>query len=241
MFIVIDGVDYTGKTTLAHKLKLYFESRGERAEVFSNPLKKDISAKIRDLFKSKHYRRNHFLTDSLLMSACLLELHMEMKYAIDSGITHLIVDRHILSGVVYQGYQNERVDDVKDFYMKTIRPILIKEGESRLPDIYFVMQIDEEEYLKRKKIRDKTKMADRFDTFSLERMMGLQDGFIREINNSVFRIHHPLKENTLYYSDKARSEKLIYGNYVGLFTSQDNALKNMIDAIEKYRLINIEE
>lgn len=236
MFIVLDGIDYSGKSTLANKLQTYFKSRGEKAKVFANPMKHDVSGRIRALFKSKHYRRNNVLTDSLLMSACLLELHHEMEVCKQQGITHFIVDRHLLSGVVYQGYMNQRVDDIKDFYFNHLQSLLEREYGYHMPDIYYVLHIDKDEYIKRKKSRDNGTTQDRFDGLSIESMMNLQDAYLKETKMSINPIHQEIKHNQLYFHYH-QDDTLQYGRHIGIYDSDDDTFKRLVEGIENYLFV----
>ena len=133
-FIVIDGLDASGKTTLIENLK---EHKGFRSAYFTRePGGTEFSENIRSLvFKSKDIDK---MTELLCMYAARNEHLKIIKQKIESGID-VVCDRYRCSSFLYQsevGY--DKIIEL-DNLTKTLTP-----------DFEVVLYTDYETYLKRK-------------------------------------------------------------------------------------------
>jgi dTMP kinase len=146
MFITFEGIDFSGKTTQA-KLLLEFLRKQKRKVIFvREPGGTYISEKIREILLDKENHNMHFLTEFLLFSASRQQLvkevikpHLKRKYIV-------ICDRYYDSSTAYQGYGgNLNLNDVNK-----INKIAT---DGLVPDISFLIDIDYNESVKRKKIK----------------------------------------------------------------------------------------
>lgn len=117
-FIVIEGMDYSGKTTLAKQLAEKLEQTGKKVKIFQNPggeLDDFAGMNLRGLIKQKVWSEYPDVACTLFL-ANRLYLHHRIKEAIAEGYV-CIVDRWDLSAHVYQAPVGELKDN---FYYRDI-------------------------------------------------------------------------------------------------------------------------
>lgn len=135
-FIVIEGMDYSGKSTLAKQLAEKFEKEGKKAKVFSNPggeLDDFAGMNLRGLIKQKVWDQYPDVSCTLFL-ANRLYLHHKIKEAIKEGYV-CIVDRWDLSAHVYQAPVGELKDN---YYYRDIPLQEIKLGLPQ-PDLMIIL------------------------------------------------------------------------------------------------------
>lgn len=146
MFITFEGIDFSGKTTQAKLLLEFFRKQKKQVIFVREPGGTYISEKIREILLDKENHNMHFLAEFLLFSASRQQLvkevikpHLKRKYIV-------ICDRYYDSSTAYQGYGgNLNLNDVNK-----INKIAT---DGLVPDISFLIDIDYNESLKRKKIK----------------------------------------------------------------------------------------
>ena len=146
MFITFEGIDFSGKTTQAKLLLEFFRKQKKQVIFVREPGGTYISEKIRAILLDKENHNMHFLAEFLLFSASRQQLvkevikpHLKRKYIV-------ICDRYYDSSTAYQGYGgNLSLNDVNK-----INKIAT---DGLVPDISFLIDIDYNESLKRKKIK----------------------------------------------------------------------------------------
>lgn len=100
LFLAIDGIDGTGKSTLINKLKEHLENEGHEVVVFGNPGGgTEAALKVREVAFNYDLQKG---TDLLAMGFCQMELWSKCKELLAEGKT-VIVDRWTLSTIAYQG------------------------------------------------------------------------------------------------------------------------------------------
>ena len=138
LMIVFEGLDRCGKSTQAKKLKSFFETISQKAEVISFPDRSTESGKILDLFlkqkKNLKLRASH-----LLFSFNRWEKAEDIISKLYNGV-NIILDRYAFSGVAYSIAKGESVEWC----------LYPDQGLPR-PDIVFQLDTD----LDKIKIRDK--------------------------------------------------------------------------------------
>lgn len=135
-FIVIEGMDYSGKSTLAKQLAEKLEKEGKKTKVFSNPggeFDDFAGINLRGLIKQKVWSKYPDVSCTLFL-ANRLYLHHKIKEAIGEGYT-CIVDRWDLSAHVYQAPVGELKDN---YYYRDIPLQEIKLGLPQ-PDLMIVL------------------------------------------------------------------------------------------------------
>ncbi len=106
MFIVLEGIDGTGKTSLARMLQEYLESCGYRVFLTEEPTKTWLGEAVRRGIREE---KNPF-TQALLFFADRAEHVEEIKRHLGRGEI-VICDRFIYSTYAYQGVQLSRYMD----------------------------------------------------------------------------------------------------------------------------------
>ncbi len=146
IFIVLEGPDGSGKSTMAKKIGDYFTGRGREIEFTREPGGTVISEKIRELILDNNNTEMDYRTEALLYAAARAQLVSEkIKPWLDEGRI-VISERFVYSSFVYQGIgRHLGVDEIKkinDFATVGVRPDMVllldinpEKGLSRKLDI----------------------------------------------------------------------------------------------------------
>ena len=127
-FIVFEGPDGSGKTTIIKKVKEILEKRDLAISYYREPGGTDISEKIRSIIIDND---NHLMdpkTEALLFASSRAQLVAE-KIIPDLGAGKIVIcDRFVMSSLLYQGLGRKLgIDNVKminDFATESIKPDL---------------------------------------------------------------------------------------------------------------------
>lgn len=104
LFITMEGVDGSGKSTQANKLAEYLNSKGIHGEVLREPGTTEIGQEIRTLLKKPRANQIYAETELFLFQASRAQLVREIiKPKLESG-SIIICDRFTDSTWAYQGY-----------------------------------------------------------------------------------------------------------------------------------------
>jgi len=104
LFITVEGIDGSGKTTQMAKIKSYLESLGCRVLLLREPGGTRISEAIRGILLNSEYTEMTDKTEVLLYSASRAQLVDEViKPALEKNIT-VVCDRFADSFYAYQGF-----------------------------------------------------------------------------------------------------------------------------------------
>jgi len=138
-FIVIEGLDGSGKTTQAARLKERFIN--ENIPIFSTnqPSNSELGKMARAVTQGKFKLENEAL--SLLFSA---EHYQHLKEAIEPALTrgeYVLCDRFYYSNVAYQGIDSATIERIVGY----IRAVL----ETRRPDITLFLDVEPETCINR--------------------------------------------------------------------------------------------
>lgn len=136
LFIVLEGMDNSGKTTQARLLEQYLEEQGWPALCVREPGSTDIGEEIRAILVKNRERLLDPVTQVILFYAARNPfLKGVVKPALALG-TSVIADRHILSSFVYQSWA-QGVD--QDILVALSR--IVTEGGEIAPDIQIVFDV----------------------------------------------------------------------------------------------------
>ena len=143
LFIVLEGPDGSGKSTMSKMIASYLEEKGHNIVFTREPGGTPISEKIRDIILDNKNLEMADTTEALLYAAARAQLVAEkIKPLLENGET-IISERFVYSSLVYQGIgRNLGVNNVKminDFGLQGIEP-----------DIVLFFDIDPEKALNRK-------------------------------------------------------------------------------------------
>jgi dTMP kinase len=167
IFLSLDGVDGAGKSTQCRLLADWLRGQGKTVVTCHDPGGTDLGQQLRDILL--HYRGKMSLpTEALLFMASRAQLVAEViKPALDAG-NIVIVDRFLLSTVVYQGHAGG-LDANKIWKVGLF-------GTGGLePDLTLVLDLPLEASLERRK-----KDADRMESRSLDYFARVRSGFVEE-------------------------------------------------------------
>jgi len=146
LFIVVEGIDGSGKTTQIKNLYEYLTSKGIPTTVTREPGGTVIGEKIRDIVLDKAHKNMDAITEMLLIAASRAQHVVEFISAKQKAGVTVICDRYVLSSYVYQGVARgielETVKKVNEYAMSGV-----------IPDITFFINIDNEESVKRRSER----------------------------------------------------------------------------------------
>jgi len=159
-FIVLEGIDGSGTTTQATKIKDEFSKRGLPAHVTAEPSSGPVGALIRQVLTGRLVIRNHEAALSpswksmALLFAADRQDHIEAEISpnLHDGV-NIICDRYLYSSVIYQSLSTNNEDAEK--WIIEINKHYIK------PDLVLNFEIDPKQALSRRNQRnDKDEIFD---------------------------------------------------------------------------------
>lgn len=129
LFIVLEGPDGSGKSTMAKKIGKYFSQIGKDVEFTREPGGTVIGEKIRNIILDKNHTEMSYESEALLYAACRAQLVSEKIEPWLKSEKVVISERFIYSSIVYQGVgRGLGIDEVKkinDFAVSKIKPDLV--------------------------------------------------------------------------------------------------------------------
>ena len=142
-FIVLEGSDGSGKSTMAQKIGEYYHNKGYDIEFTREPGGTLIGEKIRDLILDRKHIEMDYRTEALLYASARAQLvAQKVKPWLKSGKV-VISERYIYSSLVYQGLGRglgiNEVKKINDFATDGIKP-----------DLVILLDVDPEKALMRK-------------------------------------------------------------------------------------------
>lgn len=166
-FIVLEGSDGSGKSTIAHRIGKYFSERGRDIEFTREPGGTLISEKIRELILDRNHIEMDYRTEALLYAAARAQLVSEKIIPWLKSGKVVISERYVYSSLVYQGLgRGLGIDEVKkinDFATAKIKP-----------DLVILLDVDPEKALKRKLCIDG---GDRLENEDISFHKNVYDGY----------------------------------------------------------------
>lgn len=200
LFIVIEGIDGSGKSTQIENLQAYFQKKGLDVVVTREPGGTKIGEKIRGILLDPKNSEMDSLTEMLLYAASRAQHVAELiKESLDHGV-HVICDRFVLSSYVYQGIAREIDLDI----VKKVNGIAMR---GLVPDITFFINIDDEEAFRRRRKRMSSDRIENEDkAFHLKVFKGYRE-LAEDMENVVWidgmkSVENVTKEMTGYIAGK---------------------------------------
>lgn len=178
IFIVLEGPDGSGKSTVIKHIRKYLEDRGIDVVETREPGGTAIGESIRRILLDNRNKTMLPETEALLLAAARGQ-HVKEKIlpAIESGKV-VLCDRFVLSSLAYQGVGRdlgiEEVRIINDFAIKGIRP-----------DLTLFFDVEPETTLHRK---TQDKGGDRLETEGIEFHRKVYDGYLKIIRDCTERI-----------------------------------------------------
>lgn len=176
-FIVFEGPDGSGKTTILKKVNEVLTNQGYKVNVFREPGGTKISEKIRDIIIDNDNKEMADKTEALLFAASRAQLVEEkFKPLLNKGEI-ILSDRYVLSSLTYQGVGRKlgikEVQAINNFATNGIKP-----------DITIFFDIDYKEALLRKRAN-----------FSADRLENEDFQFHKDIFDAYLDMAEKFKED----------------------------------------------
>ena len=175
MFIVLEGIDGSGKSTIAKMLADYLRERGKKVYLTEEPTKTWLGEAVR---RGIEEEKNPY-TQALLFFADRAEHVMEIKRKIEEGYV-VISDRYVYSTYAYQGaqlYGILKLEDAMEWFNKVYEPMRLD------PDVVFYIDIWPEEGISRIYGRRKKEKFERIEFLNRVReiyaLLAMEYDFIR--------------------------------------------------------------
>jgi dTMP kinase len=187
MFITFEGIDLCGKSTQVKLLFEFLRKNKKKVILVREPGGTLISEKIRNILLDKENSRMKYITEFLLFSASRHQLTEEIIKPLLKKNYIVICDRYYDSSTAYQGYGG-KID------LKIINSINKIASNNLVPDISFLIDINYEENLRRRKLSGKS--HDRIEQKEKKYYGKVITGYrtIAKLNKKRFRIINGKKE-----------------------------------------------
>lgn len=129
IFIVLEGSDGCGKSTMAKKIGDYYSDKGRDIVFTREPGGTVISEKLRDIVLDNNHTEMSYNTEALIYAASRAQLISEkIKPWLSEGKV-VISERFVYSSIVYQGIGRklgiEKVKEINDFALQGLKPDLV--------------------------------------------------------------------------------------------------------------------
>jgi dTMP kinase len=182
MFIVLEGIDGSGKTTLSENLIQTLNTTETKSIRFSEPTSLESGIYIRKFLKGEMV-----LTPAEQMEAFLLDREASVKVnilpALDSKKI-VVLDRYYFSTAAYQASENFSPEDILDLNLQKKFP---------KPDLLFFIDLKPEDAIKRIQQRGTTKEV--FE--SIEELTRIYSNFKKVLPSSTIYLDGTLSQNEL--------------------------------------------
>jgi len=175
LFISLDGLDGTGKSTQCRLLVHWLRNRGHVVTQCADPGGTPLGEKIRALLLDRQEEMT-VACEAFLFMASRAQLTAEIiRPALDAGRV-VVSDRFLLANVVYQGHAGGLEPEL----LWTLGRIASAGLE---PDLTLILDLPVEAALARRKGD-----ADRFESRAIEYQAGVREGFLTEARRHPDRL-----------------------------------------------------
>ena len=168
MFFVFDGVDGSGKTTQLNRLADWLTQLGHDVVTCKDPGTTELGEKLREILLQKSDTPIHMRSEMMMFTTARTQLVEQIiRPALESGKT-VVLDRYVLSTVVYQGYAGA-LDPV------AIRSVNDFATDGLWPDHTFILDLETGAAMKRL-----GENLDRMESRGNEYFEKVRSGFLAE-------------------------------------------------------------
>jgi dTMP kinase len=179
LFITLEGIDFSGKTTQARKLASYLRENGYGVLLIREPGGNRISEKIRKILLSEKNAGMSELAELLLYEASRAQLTQKMILpALREGKV-VVCDRYYDSTLAYQGY-GRGLDKKIITYLNHIATLGLS------PDLTILIDVPVKVSLQRK-VKNKRK-EDRLEKERIEFHKKIREGYLKIARQNKTRI-----------------------------------------------------
>ena len=204
-FIVFEGGEGAGKTTMIKKISLWMKENNIDHIVTREPGGIKISEQIRNIILDINNKEMDGRTEALLYAAARRQ-HLVEKVvpALNAGKV-VLCDRFIDSSLAYQGYaRNIGINKIYDINKFAI--------DDYMPDLSIIFDLRPEVGLSRINI-DKSREVNRLDKEKLEFHKKVREGYnkvLESSNRNIIKINAENSIDDIFLKVKQVIEKLIY-------------------------------
>ena len=207
MFITLEGIEGSGKTTQIEYLVAFFESKGKPCVITREPGGTVIGNKIRAILLDPECKDMHATTELLLYMADRAQhIHSLVKPSLAAGKA-VLCDRYFDATLVYQGYA--RGLDIE--LIKNLHATLF---ENLKPDATILLDLAPQVGLQRawKQLNNgqRSNKEGRFEEEKLEFHQRVREGYLELAKAEPDRFH---------LIDAAQDEKLVRDNILKILDS----------------------
>lgn len=198
VFIVFEGPDGSGKTSIINEISKFFCEKNIEHIVTREPGGSPLSEKLRDLILDKNSEME-YRTEALLYAAARAE-HLEktVKPALLEGKI-VLCDRFVISSIAYQGYGRKLGE-------KEIYDLNLFATNGFESDLTLFLMTDYKTGLERKKSQKE-----------LDRMELQGDSFHKEVYNGYLKLANDnLHRENFFIIDSNRDFKDVYQEVLGI-------------------------
>ncbi len=194
LFIVLEGPDGSGKSTMANMIGEYYKNEGREIVFTREPGGTKISEQIRDIILDNNNIEMAYTTEALLYAASRAQHVAEfIKPHLEKG--HVVIsERYVYSSIVYQGIGRglgiQKVKEINDFAIDGLKP-----------DLVLFFDINPEKALNRKLSRGE---GDRLENEKLAFHKSVYEGYkeILKYYDEVISINADKSVDELFYDIK---------------------------------------
>ena len=194
LFIVLEGPDGSGKSTMAEKIGEYYKKAGREIIFTREPWGTKISEQIRSIILDNNNSEMAYTTEALLYAASRAQHVAEfIKPNLEEGKV-VISERYVYSSIVYQGIGRnlgiQKVREINDFAIDGLKP-----------DLVLFFDIDPEKALNRKLSQGE---SDRLENEKLEFHKNVYEGYknIMEYYDEIISIDADKNADELFHDIK---------------------------------------
>lgn len=169
--ILFEGMDYTGKSTVAKKIHDFLNESGRECIVVSDYCSTDIGIDVHSILLKNADSDLSDFSKALLISAARYELFTKVIHPAIAANKVVILDRSIFSTSGYQHDQNT----------ETLRMLNSLAIDKTMFDLVIYLSLPYEKYLERLGLR--TEKLDALDTHTKEEYNIIKSEMSRELNH----------------------------------------------------------
>lgn len=180
MYICLEGIDGSGKSTQTGLLEKWLEEIGLKPFRVREPTESEIGKLIRSMLKSPRASEKNFqITLALLFAADRTRLMDEIKEAESDGMI-VISDRCFYSSVAYQN-EGEWISQINKY--------------ARRPDVTILLDLETENALKRCEGKDHFENKEFLENVRKNylKLAEAEEFYVLNAENGVNKVHHDIK------------------------------------------------
>ena len=173
LFIIVEGPEASGKTTIINFIKKYFEKINVKSFFTKEPGGTEFGEKIRSAVLDTE---NGITPEAILLAMYASRHNLINKIIIPKlkEVDFVVCDRWVESSFVYQGYGQ----DVDFGFINRLNTLVVNDFK---PDFRIITKIDFDKLMERKKLRNN---IDHFEVMNEEFFKRVYGGYIDIYNNN---------------------------------------------------------